>query len=289
MMNAGRKIFCVNGMILTAMLLVQGCGRLGQGRDAIREPHASKEDAVFQRDALAVDLGGGVSMDLVRVEAGSFLMGSNDGRDNERPVREVRITREFWMGKCEVTQREYQQLTGNNPSHFKGDNLPVETVSWHDAVSFCALLTERERLAGRLPEGYVYRLPTEAEWEYAARGGRQGRETTYAGSDDVDEVAWYRINRRDRANPVGTKAANELGLHDMSGNVWEWVHDWYRASYRGLGTVDPVGPARGTNRVYRGGSFWESADYCRVALRVRGCPSFKFADIGFRVVLGPSL
>jgi len=230
-------------------------------------------------------------MEFVEVKAGSFEMGSFDGRDNEKPVRTVRITRDFWMGKHEVTQREYEQLTGNNPSHFKGDNLPVEMVSLVDAVRFCEELTRREREAGRLPQGYVYRLPTEAEWEYAARGGHRARATTYAGSDDINAVAWYTSNSGGKTHPVGTKAANELGLHDMSGNVWEWVHDWHLDSYDGLSTTDPKGPtsASGSGRVFRGGSWGNPATFCRVAIRFRCWPFDSDYLLGFRVVLGPSL
>jgi len=237
---------------------------------------------VAGRNARIADLG----LDLIWVEAGSFRMGSASGGDNdERPVREVRITRGFWMGKTEVTQAQYESLTERNPSHFKGANLPVEMVSWNDAVRYCELLTERERRAGRLPEGYVYRLPTEAEWEYAARGGRQGRDTTYAGSNTIGDVAWHSGNSGIKTHPVGTKAANELGLHDMSGNVWEWVHDWYQNSYSGLSTTDPTGPGSGSSRVNRGGGWGSTATGCRVAARSINSPSGTRSNLGFRVVL----
>jgi len=219
---------------------------------------------------------------MVNVVPGRFDMGSNDGKPGEGPIRTVEITRGYWMGKTEVTQAQYETLTGSNPSHHKGANLPVEQVSWSDAVSFCELLTERERRAGRLPEGYVYRLPTEAEWEYAARGGSQS-------SNDIDEVAWYGANSGNTSHPVGMKAANELGLHDMSGNVLEWCHDWYQDSYAGLSTTDPAGPESGTARVGRGGSWYSSAAQCRVAYRDRFSTSRTNRGHGFRVALGPPL
>jgi formylglycine-generating enzyme required for sulfatase activity/serine/threonine protein kinase len=231
----------------------------------------------------------GLGMKLNWVGSGSFRMGTaSGGHNNERPVREVRISRGFWMGVYEVTQREYEALMGNNPSRFKGDgNRPVESVSWDDAVAFCRRLTERERAAGRLPEGYVYRLPTEAEWEYAARGGHRARETTYAGSNNVDAVAWHSGNAGGQTRPVGGRAANELGLHDMSGNVWEWVHDWYQNSYQGLGTLDPTGPANGSRRVRRGGGWFDGASLCRVAYRFHWNPALRYDLLGFRVVLAP--
>jgi len=240
--------FTIIGLGLCTMLMVHGCGRgkdvepddadQGSGQPALNGSLGPVEGENTRIDDL--------EMDLVWVEAGSFAMGTAvgfgrtiariletvtfgridlggyDDHDYERPVRTVEITNGFWMGKTEVTQAQYEALTGNNPSTFKGANLPVETVSWRDAVKYCELLTDRERRAGRLPEGYVYRLPTEAEWEYAARGGRQGRDTIYSGSDTVGEVAWYDGNSGRRTHPVGTKAANELGLHDSEGNeVWE--------------------------------------------------------------------
>ncbi len=231
-----------------------------------------------------------LELDLLWVEEGSFNMGATSGADNgERVVREVRITRGFWMGKTEVTQAQYMALTGSNPSFFKQANRPVERVSWNDAVRFCALLTEFERRAGRLLEGYVYRLPTEAEWEYAARGGNFEREAIYAGSDDIKAVAWYERNSRHKTHPAGTKAANELGLHDMSGNVSEWVHDWYRGRYSLLATTDPTGPASGSNRVYRGGSWYDSAAFCRVTSRYGLDPTTQFGNLGFRLALAPVL
>ncbi len=231
-----------------------------------------------------------LALDLVWVAPGAFRMGTPGGEyADELPARTVQISRGSWMGRTEVTQAQWRALMGDNPSYFEGDDLPVERVSWHQSVEFCRRLTELERQAGRLPEGYAYRLPTEAEWEYAARGGADGRDTRRAGSDDIDAVAWYKGNSQSRTHPVGMKAPNELGLHDMNGNVWEWVHDWYQNSYDELAETDPVGPATGILRVIRGGSWYSTPAYCRVAHRVRFAPFNTFLILGFRVVLAPEL
>ncbi len=228
----------------------------------------------------------GLDMKFAYVSPGSFNMGSNDGNSDEKPVHRVTISRGYWIGKYEVTQSEYQDLMGTNPSHFKGSNNPVEQVSWNDAVKFCERLTQRERAAGRLPEGYAYRLPTEAEWEYAARGGAKSRGYKYSGSDDLDRVGWYDGNSGKKTHEVRTKSGNELGLYDMSGNVWEWCNDWY-GEY-GSGTQsDPAGPGTGSARVNRGGSWGSRARRCRSAIRGGNSPGYTPCDLGFRVVLGP--
>jgi formylglycine-generating enzyme required for sulfatase activity len=230
-------------------------------------------------------------------------MGSEDGSSDEKPVRTVRIGRDYWMGRTEVTQAQYRQVTGKSPSYFKGDDLPVETVSWDDAVAFCEDLTRRERSAGRLPQGYVYRLPTEAEWEYAARGGSKSKGFTYSGGNDIDAVAWYYGNAgkarlgdpftdfgkaKENGNcthPVGEKAVNELGLHDMSGNVWEWCFDSY-GRYPASDETDPKGPDSRLFPVGRGGSWGGRAWLCRIASRNHWLKVHpKNDDLGFRVVL----
>jgi formylglycine-generating enzyme required for sulfatase activity len=228
-----------------------------------------------------------LGMAFVEVAAGSFTMGSNDGEANEKPVRTVRITKGFWMGKTEVTQAQWRQLMNDSPSRFKGDDLPVEQVDWNRCVEFCGKLTERERTAGRLPAGYVYRLPTEAEWEYAARGGSKSRGFTYSGGNDLGTVGWFTDNSGGTTHPVGKKTANELGLYDLSGNVWEWCQDWYQDSYNGLGSADPSGPATGSDRVNRGGCWSGDASFCRSAFRNGFRPSYTLSYLGFRVVLTP--
>jgi sulfatase modifying factor 1 len=226
---------------------------------------------------------------MIRIESGSFRMGADDGEADETTVRRtVRIGHTFWLGRYVVTQREYTALMGNNPSHYKGANLPVEMVSWHDAVAFCAKLTEQEYLAGRVPAGYAYRLPTEAEWEYAARGGNDSSDFIYAGSNNLDDVAWYRGNSGSKPHPVGEKAPNGLGLYDMSGNVWEWCYDWYSGSfYDTCGYRNPVNLQQSWSRVGRGGGWADSARFCRSSNRSGIPPGYAGSHLGFRIALAP--
>jgi formylglycine-generating enzyme required for sulfatase activity len=235
----------------------------------------------------------GLGMELVYVAPGSFQMGSNDGKEDERPVHTVRISKGFWLGKYEVTQAEYVAVVGTNPSFFKGARYPVGHVCWTEAAAFCAGLTERERAAGRLPAGYEYRLPTEAEWEYAARGGAQGRGLPYPGSNNVDEVAWHMGNSGDTTHPVGLKKPNELGLYDMCGNVIEWCLDWYDESYYAKSPVTaPLNLQAGDYRVTRGGSMIFSDLFVSSATRFPYLVMADFPvtiDVGFRACLAPQI
>ncbi len=231
-----------------------------------------------------------LGMEMAYVAPGNFLMGSNKRNNDEQPVHTVRISRGFWMGRCEVTQAQYRQVTGTNPSAFKGLNLPVETVSWYDAAAYCRKLTDRERQSGRLPPGYVYRLPTEAEWEYAARAGGRAQESQYAGSSNLDEVAWYENNSEGKSHPVGQKKPNALGLYDMSGNILEWCHDSYDAGYYAQSpSSDPTGPISQDLPVLRGGSLCHYPLQCHVTGRHISSPDLRVYYIGFRVVLSWSL
>jgi formylglycine-generating enzyme required for sulfatase activity len=242
---------------------------------------ASTGAVVFDklRDPTAANM---LGMQFVEVKAGSFQMGSDDGGSDEKPVRTVQITRDFWMGKTEVTQKQYQQLMGSNPSSFKGDDLPVESVSWDDAVEYCEALTKLEQSANRLPQGYVYRLPTEAEWEYACRAGTTG---PYAGN--LDEMGWRRLNSGSKTQPVGGKKPNAWGLYDMHGNVWEWCRDWYGDYPSGSVTDPPQGASSGSDRVFRGGSWFGTDSFCRSAYRNWFGPTCRSNALGFRVVLAP--
>ncbi len=206
-------------------------------------------------------------MELIFVEGGTF----------NREGSNVTVS-DFYIGKTEVTQAQWKAVMGNNPSNFKGDNNPVEQVSWNDAVEFCKKLSQKE--------GVTYRLPTEAEWEYAARGGNQSRGYEYSGSNSIDGVAWYGSNSGSKTQPVATKQPNELGLYDMSGNVWEWCSDWY-GDYPSGSQNDPKGPSSGSNRVLRGGSWSPHAKFCRVAFRFIYSPEFSYSNYGFRVVRLP--
>jgi len=221
---------------------------------------------------------------LVQIPAGTFAMGSpadEVGRQpNEGPQTKVTLTKDFFLGATAVTQGQWTAVMGSNPSHFKGDTLPVETVSWDEATAFCQKLTERERAAGRLGMGYAFSLPTEAQWEYACRAGTTG---PYAG--DLDAMAWYSKNSGSTTHPVGTKKPNAWGLFDMHGNVFEWCADWY-APYSGGVLTDPAGPVSGSARVYRGGRWGTVGAICRSAHRDFRGPGFRVNFIGFRVALG---
>lgn len=223
----------------------------------------------------------GVKMTFCWCPPGGFVMGSphaEGGRNDDEDQVKVTLTRGYWMGKYQVTQAQWQAVMGANPSLFKGANLPVERVSWHDAQEFL------EKLNVRLgsEDGRTMGLPTEAQWEYAARAGQSG---PYSGGA-LDQVAWYSenwiwLNDDYTTHPVGTKRANAWGLHDMSGNVWEWCSDWYDEAL--TGGVDPRGPASGSNRVLRGGCSSDVAPYCRVANRYCSTPSNVDDCFGFRV------
>lgn len=217
------------------------------------------------------------------IAPGSFLMGSplsEEGRDGGEAQHMVTLTQGFWLSDHEVTQEEYEAVMGGNPSHFKGEpSRPVEMVTWHDAVMYCEMLTEREREAGRLPPGYLYRLPTEAEWEYSARAG-----TTGARHGELDAIAWWDGNSGDETHPVKQKAANAWGLYDMMGNVWEWCSDWY-GEYPTAGVTDPNGPSMGSIRVFRGSSWSNEGKVARSAFRNGLDPGGRGYNLGFRPAL----
>ena len=217
---------------------------------------------------------------MIDVRGGTFKMGATseqgrDATDDEKPVHTVTVS-SFCMGKYEVTQREWKAVMGSNPSKFKGDNLPVENVSWNDCQEFIRKLNS---LTGK-----SFRLPTEAEWEYAARGGNKSQGYKYSGSNKLDNVGWYYDNSGSTTHEVGTKSPNELGLYDMSGNVFEWCGDWY-GGYSSSGQTDPMGPSSGSRRVNRGGSWNYNVGVCLVSFRNRSTPGDGYVDLGFRLVL----
>jgi formylglycine-generating enzyme required for sulfatase activity len=224
-----------------------------------------------------------IGMRLQLIPAGEFLMGSADS-DREAPAEEkpqhrVRITEPFYLAICEVTQSQWEQVMGSNPSQFKGPDHPVERVSWEDCQKFIRRLNN---LPGE--RGGVYRLPTEAEWEYACGAGSTTVYSFGYSADLLGDYAWYRGNSGRRTHPVGQKRPNAWGLHDMHGNVWEWCQDWHDSGYyRSSPLDDPQGPTGGSNRVYRGGSWDNTARHCRSANRDRSQPSFRFNDLGFRL------
>lgn len=224
--------------------------------------------------------------EMIKVTGSTFTMGCKDGRDTdcydwEKPAHSVTL-KDFSIGKYEVTQAQWRAVMGSDPPelYFEScDQCPVENVSWNDVQEFTKKLNAKT--------GKKYRLPTEAEWEYAARGGNQSDGYLYAGSNTLSYVSWYSENAESKTHPVGQKSANELGIHDMSGNVWEWCSDWYSDSYYAQqgNSSNPTGAATGSDRVLRGGSWGNSARYCRAADRDDDPPTDRNGFIGFRLAL----
>ena len=247
----------------------------------------SVQAPIANSDNITIPVMDGISIDMVRVEAGTFTMGATaemeDPEDDEKPTHQVTLTNDYYIGKYEVTQALWKAVMGNNPSYFKGDNLPVEQVSWDDCQDF---LSKLNRITGKM-----FRLPTEAEWEYAARGGNKSRGYQYSGSNNLLDVAWYDDwyddNSGDKTHAVGTKQPNELGIYDMSGNVSEWCQDWYEA-YSSSSQVNPTGANSEFDpsyRVYRGGSWSYTARYCRSSHRSHDVPGRRDNYLGLRLVL----
>ena len=224
----------------------------------------------------------GISFNMIKIDGGDFVIGASteQGRFaafDEKPPVKVRIST-FYLSEIPVTQALYKVLTNQNPSFNVGDDLPVERVSYEDCEKFIDQLNQHT--------GSQFRLPTEAEWEYAARGGIKGKRMKYSGADDVNisDYVWYGDNSSNQSHEVGTKLPNELGLYDMSGNVSEWCSDWYSPSYANNGgEVDPQGPEEGVDKVYRGGSWYDKAMNCRVSKRFGMNPKYKNKLVGFRL------
>ena len=231
-------------------------------------------------NTITIPVKDGISIDMVRVEAGTFTMGATaemeDPYDDEKPTHQVTLTNDYYIGKYEVTQALWKAVMGKKPSKFKGDNLPVENVSWDDCQEF---ISQLNRITGK-----TFRLPTEAEWEYAARGGKKSRGYQYSGSNDISDVAWYDGNSGNKTHAVGSKQANELGIYDMSGNVWEWCQDWH-GSYSSSSQTNPTGVKSGSYRVIRGEGWFNGARICRSSYRDGRLPYASSRDQGLRLVL----
>ena len=242
------------------------------------QPVSSGDDQVFT----VTSNGKTVTFRMKPVGAGSFDMGSNSGDSDEKPVHRVTLTNDYYMGETEVTQELWYAVMGSNPSNWSGARLPVEQVSWNDCQTFIEKLNSLT--AGKRPAGRSFRLPTEAEWEYAARGGSKSKGYTYAGSNTIGDVAWYDGNSGSQTHDVAGKAANELGLYDMSGNVWEWCADWY-GSYPSSPQTNPTGASGGSDRVDRGGGWDDDATLCRTANRNGNSPTGRGYDLGLRLAL----
>ncbi|MBX3730770.1 MAG: formylglycine-generating enzyme family protein [Candidatus Sumerlaeia bacterium] len=266
--------------MMTALLV--GCQRESEryevtGHEPVAVNHPGSGATVE-----TIDLGSGVSMSLVWIPPDTFTMGSpssESGRhSDEGPQTRVTLTRGFWMGETEVTQAQWNAVMGSegNPSHFKGDDLPVETVSWGDAMEFCRRLSERS--------GRTVTLPTEAQWEYACRAGTPTRYSFGDGQAALPNYAWFSSNSGNQTQPVRARQPNAWGLYDMHGNVLEWCLDFYVDSFPGGIETDPAGPSSGWDHVIRGGSFYDEPAYLRSADRSKSAPGNRVKAIGFRVI-----
>ncbi len=219
----------------------------------------------------------GIPANFVFVEGGSFLMGSDSLYADEIPQHRVTLD-SFWIGKYEVTQKEWADIMGENPSSSQGDSLAIDNVSWADVQVFIQKLNQKT--------GLQFSLPTEAEWEFASRGGNASKGFLYSGSDELNDVGWYRFNSSRKKHNVGAKLPNELGIYDMSGGVWEWCSDWYDSSYYAVSPIEnPKGPIQGTYRVARGGSWSSGTVVCRVSSRGFDSPERGDYQTGFRLVV----
>ena len=253
-------------------------------QSTVSQPTVAQEPVaqtpVTNVDNISIPVKDGISIDMVRVKAGTFTMGATAEMekpwDGEKPAHQVTLTNDYYIGKYEVTQALWQAVMGNNPSKFKGDNLPVEQVSWEDCQKF---LSKLNRITGK-----TFRLPTEAEWEYAARGGKKSRGYQYSGSNNLSDVAWYCDNSGSKTHAVGTKQPNELGIYDMTGNVWEWCQDWYE-KYSSSSQLNPTGATNGSHRVNRGSCWYGVAEVCRLSCRFDSPPDLRIYFRGLRLVL----
>ena len=276
----GQVLFAVCGVVLLFMLvfvIVQ----------AVRNRQRPKY-SLIRLLAMTIAAGGAVlsgvhwrqskdGFQAAQVEYAAALARFQIANDYEKPAHDEMLTKPFYMGKYDITQEQYQQLVGSNPSNFKGKDSPVEHVSWDDAQAFCKKLSELTHEA--------VRLPTEAEREYSCRAGTVT--TFYAGDAESNlvRVAWYKANSKNTTHPVGRKESNAFGLYDMHGNVWQWCQDWYAEDYYGKSPAkDPEGPGRGDARLLRGGSWYNGPMNCRSAYRGRIDPGRRYGRLGFRVV-----
>jgi formylglycine-generating enzyme required for sulfatase activity len=277
------RVFTVG---LGVILLLLGLSLAGKGVLGLVKLLNSSPPRLYirmdgQPKELTVDLGNGITLEMVLIPAGEFLMGSNDSPE-EKPPHRVRITKPFYLGKYEITQEQWQAVTGNNPSYFKGPKNPVERVSWGDCQEFIKKLNERV-------SGGRFSLPTEAQWEYACRAGSTARYSFGNDEAALGRYAWYKGNSNSSTHPAGEKQPNAWGLYDMHGNVSEWCADSLDDSYYSRSPEDdPAGPETGAEHVYRGGGWGELAEDCRSALRLGDEPGFHNLDLGLRVSLVPA-
>jgi len=272
-------------LLVLMCLCLFGCGEpeaptTGEQKAPAKEPAKAPTGPVKGESFSIPD----INLDMLWCKPGTFMMGSPEGEKDRRKdetQHEVTLTKGFYLGKHEVTQAQWEKVMGTNPSYHKGATLPVEQVSWDDAMKFCEKLTEVEKEADRLPEGWVYSLPTEAQWEYACRAGTT---TAYSFGDEITPKQ-ANFNRNVGKTTDGLQyPANAWGFHDMHGNVWEWCLDWY-GDYPDGSASDPIGPTDGTYRVIRGGCWLLLGRDMRSAYRNGGTPVYRSSVLGFRLSL----
>ena len=284
------KVVCFSVLVAlcVGLLAADTFANASQIPNALLQPHTVAKQAGPQALAQADEqqandaippketISNSIGMQLRLIKSGSFMMGSTAGHSDEMPIHKVTLTKPFYMGVYEVTQEQYEKVMGTNPSHFQGPRRPVEQVSWNDAQAFCQKLSEQENRS--------YRLPTEAEWEYACRAGST---TEYFwGRRFFSRYAWSRQNSAETTQDVGTRLPNAWRLYDMSGNVWEWCES-RKGQYAPSAAeeTDPKGPSKGRSRVLRGGSWYGVAENCRSAARDKNAPNSRHYTFGFRVVI----
>ena len=289
-------MYLICGLLMPILFIATSCKEKINPNAEIKMP--VKTFAITGKDGKSVDFR------MIEVKSGEFMMGATSeqagAHDVEKPAHKVKLTKDCFIGETEVTQALWEAVMGSNPSYFGTDDpgrgsLPVECVNWDDICGKGGFLEKlNDVLKGQLPEGRKFRLPTEAEWEYAARGGHKSPkvQTMYSGSGNIDEVAWSYNNSEGKTHPVKSLKANSLGLYDMSGNVWEWCSDRYGATYykdrsnNGADTVtDPQGPETGFDRVIRGGSMFNDPGDCRVSYRGKDVPGGRYGNLGLRLAL----
>lgn len=262
----------------------QNSSQKKQTAPAVKPKQQSKQTTPTRRVSASYSNGtlsvNGINYSMVYVQGGTFNMGAtseqgSDAVSAEKPVHQVSLS-SYYIGKYEVTQELWQAVMGRNPSSFKGSRRPVETVSWEDCQTFISKLNT--------VTGKRFRLPTEAEWEFASRGGTMSRGYKYSGSNTLGNVAWYTDNSGNTTHDVGTKSPNELGICDMSGNVYEWCSDWF-GNYSSSSQSNPTGAYSGSYRVFRGGSWFNLARFCRSSLRNNWTPGIRYVSLGLRLVL----
>ncbi|MBN2210933.1 MAG: formylglycine-generating enzyme family protein [Sedimentisphaerales bacterium] len=271
------------GLIIFLLFLCLRLSGVSDGGESTASQTAdsdAKKTRITELDkSLSFDLGDGVKLELVQIPAGSFMMGDEQGQGEEKPVHKVTLSRPFYLGRFEVTQQQWKTVMGRLWSHFPGEQNPVDRVSWQHCQEFIAKLNETFA-----DEGVTFFLPTEAQWEYACRAGASG---PYGFGNDptkLSEYAWFEANAEGKTHPVGEKKPNAWGLYDMHGNVLEWCADWYGEDYyKQSPATDPAGPAEGSHRILRGGSWSDGAFYCRSTTRYCLPPWFCVYCYGFRV------